>query len=120
MSNPAPWLPPQLQAPPGLTAKEQEEKLKADFPTVQKGHTAEIPKELEDAYRYAANAVDYWENQKRLVLNQIRAHIGSAQTATVNGIPVVSRRSYKVEEKVIPSHWVDGFWPATGSKASQA
>lgn len=113
-----PQMPAQLADPTGETAREQAERLKAQYPDVRKGTTAEIPAELEAAYRYAQLALDYWRNQQTLIANQIRTHVGTAQTATCNGVPVCGRRVYQVPEKVVPAHVVDGFWPATGTKAS--
>lgn len=112
--------PKQYVAPDGMTAKEEEAKLKADFADVNQGSEGEIPADLANAYRYIHRALDYWKDQEKLVNNQIRRHLGNAQTAVVDGIPVAQRRVYKVPEHVRPEHWVDSFWPATGTKASQA
>lgn len=105
-------VPPVLQAPVGLTPKEEEDALKAQFPDMVKGTTSEIPADLRDAYRYALMAAEYWESQKTLALNQIRRQIGTAQTATVDGVPVASRRTFKRKEYVVPETEIDAFWPA--------
>jgi len=101
-----------LQAPVGLTAEEEQNQLKAQFPDVVKGTSQEVPAELRDAYRYALMAEEYWKNQKTLALNQMRRLIGTAQTATVDGVPVASRRVFKRSEYVVPETEIDAFWPA--------
>lgn len=107
-------------APEGMTSKEEEDKLKAQFDSVAKGTEAEIPPELERDYRYAMRAIDYWKDQARLITNQMRRHAGNAQTVCVNGIPVAQRRVYKVEAHLVDEYWVDGYWPATGTKAAKS
>lgn len=110
-------VPPVLQPPIGKTAQEEEVELKGQVPAMVKGATAEIPAELKDAYDYALMAIGYWEEQKTLVLNQIRRNIGDAQTATVNGVPVAQRRVFTRKEYVVPATEIDAFWPVKSSTA---
>jgi len=120
MTKPALWVPPQFHAPEGLTAKDQEDQLKAEHPSFLVNTTAEIPDTLDDAYRYICEATDYWANQKKLVTNVIRQYTGTAQTATAHGVPVCKRRVYTVPEHVVKEFVVDGFWPTNRSKAGKS
>jgi hypothetical protein len=106
-------MPPQLVPPVGQTTEDQETALKGAFPTVVKGTSAEIPVELRDAYLYALMARSYWEEQVRLVTNQMRIHARNAQTVTVNGVPVAQRRVFPRKEYVVPATEIDAFWPTT-------
>lgn len=103
-----------LPASAGLTAKEEEATLKKAFPEVEKGTTAEISAELKDAYERAIAGEAAYREYKLQVLNKIRLAIGSAQTATVDGIPVASRRVFKRAEYIVPETEIDAFWPANG------
>lgn len=103
---------PQYAAPAGQTAKDEEQMLREQYPSILKGVAAEIPGELKAAYDQAKLALDYWETQKKLIANQVRRHLGQAEIATFQGEPLFKRRKYPVAEFVMKAHDVDGIYPA--------
>jgi len=80
------------------------EKLIELHPDAVKGTVAEISPELDEAYRYAKWAIDYWTKQADAAALRIREQMGDAEKAAVDGVPVFSRRQYPVK-----GHWVEGF-----------
>lgn len=96
----------------GLTPQEAEDILRTAFPEMDKGVKVEIPAELAQAYQQAQEALDAWKLRLVALNVQVRRHLGSAQTATFNGVPVCSRRMYHRESYTMPATDVDALYRA--------
>lgn len=97
--------------PPGLTAAQEEELLKASFGSMVPGATAEAPEALRNAYEYAQAQVGHWQDQLALIRNQVRRHLGNAQTLTTHDVPWAQRRRYPRAAYAVPAGDVDAIYP---------
>lgn len=99
-------------APPsGLTAEQEEALLKASFDAMVPGATAEAPESLRNAYEYALAQLGYWQDQLALIRNQVRRHLGNAQTLTTHDVPWAQRRRYDRAGYVVQPGTVDAIYP---------
>jgi hypothetical protein len=91
-----------------------EEALITLYPKMVKGTTAEVDPALVDTYNYAKFAAAYWEEQARAAVLRIREQQGDAEKATVNGVPVFSRRQYPVKGYWVDPRENDALYPVAG------
>lgn len=99
-NTPVPAVPVTLPVPEGKL-KELRDTLIKLFPAPVPGSTREVDPQTVQIRDYAAFAMKYWETQHDVANLELRRQLGDAETGTVNGVPVITRKQHPVA-----GHWV--------------
>jgi hypothetical protein len=115
MTQSIPMTPPPTMEPPEGKLDELKKQLVKLFPKIHHGSTKEVDRATADLLAYARWAANYWSTQAAVAELEIRKQMESAETATVNGIPVFTRTQSPVK-----GHWIDPFERDSVAKPKKA